>query len=117
MTTLEITLSDDVARKASAAGLLTRERLDEMLSAEIRRGAGDHLLEIMAKISEVNDLAPMSPEDVADEIRLMRAERRQGMERLWENMSRMQAVPDDDPMSPEDIADDMRAIRAAKRRV
>ena len=77
MTTLEITLSDDVARKAAAAGLLTQAEMDDMLRARLRKDAGERLRVMMAQMQAVDDgQPPMSPEDVAEEIRIMRAERR-----------------------------------------
>jgi hypothetical protein len=79
MTTLEITLSDDIARRASAAGLLTRERLDEILSAEMRRTAGDRLSDIMAKIHAVSG-PEMSMDEVTSEIKAVRRERRERRE-------------------------------------
>lgn len=101
MTTLEITLSDDVARKAAAAGLLSQEQLEDMLRS--RLGLSD-------------DTQELTPEAVAEEIRIMRAERRRAVDRLWDNMRRMQSVPDDNPMSPEDVAEEIRAMRAERRK-
>ena len=63
MTTLEITLSDDIARKAAEAGLLTPERLEAILDLEIRRAAGDRLFATMARIHSVS-----GPEMSMDEI-------------------------------------------------
>ena len=39
MTTLQITLPDDLARDATAAGLLTREQQEATLNAQLREAA------------------------------------------------------------------------------
>jgi hypothetical protein len=76
MTTLEITLSDDVARKANAAGLLSPVRLEEILSTEIRRAAGAQLRAHMERVR-----ADPEPEISMDEINALvkevRRERRE----------------------------------------
>ncbi len=80
MTTVEITLSDDVARRASAAGLLVRERLEEILDAEIRKAAGDRLSEIIAKIHAVSG-PEMSMDEINAEVKAVRRERREVVNR------------------------------------
>lgn len=101
MTKLEIILSDDIARQAAAAGLLSQDELESML----RERLGIEL-----------DDGEMTPEEVAEEIRAMRAETRAAFDRLLDNASKMQAVPDDDPKTPEGLAEEIRAMRAAKRK-
>ena len=76
MATLQVTLPDELLQRAEKEGLLAPEALAEILRAEVQKRAVERLLESAKLISEANDLAYMSPEDVADEIRQMRAERR-----------------------------------------
>lgn len=76
MTTLEITLSDDVARDAAKAGLLTRERLDEILRAQLKKAAGDNLFEIMEKLHAVSG-PEMSMDEINAEIKAYRREKRE----------------------------------------
>jgi hypothetical protein len=77
MTTVQIDLPDDLARAAEAEGLLSRAALEDILRAEVRRRAGAKLIAMMDKTAAYDDGSPpMTAEDVAEEIRLMRAERR-----------------------------------------
>ena len=77
MTTLQITLPDDLARDAAKAGLLAPEVYADWLRAQLKKQAVDRLFESMARMDAIDDgQPPMSPEDVAEEIRIMRAERR-----------------------------------------
>ena len=79
MTTLQITLSDDVARKAKAAGLLTQERLEDMIEDRLRREAGDRLLANIARIHAVSG-EPMSMDEINAEVKAFRRERRARLE-------------------------------------
>jgi hypothetical protein len=79
MTTLEITLSDDIARKAAEAGLLTPERLEAILDSEIRRAAGDRLFDAMARIHAVYG-PEMSMDEINEEVKAVRRERREKRE-------------------------------------
>jgi hypothetical protein len=79
MTTLEITLSDDIARKASEAGLLTPERLEAILDSEIRRAAGDRLFATMARIHAVSG-PEMSMDEINAEVKAVRRDRREKRE-------------------------------------
>jgi len=76
MTTVEIKLPDDLAHDAERAGLLSPSALEELLRRQLRMHSAAALSGAMDSISAVNDLPYMSPEDVADEIAAMRAERR-----------------------------------------
>jgi hypothetical protein len=76
MTKVEFTLPDALAEAAAKAGLLAPEALERLLSAQLRTAAVDRLFEHMEKIQAITDPAPMTPEEVAIEIRAMRAERR-----------------------------------------
>jgi hypothetical protein len=101
MTKLEIILSDDIARKAAAAGLLSQDELEAMLRERLGIAFDDR---------------EMSPEDVALEIRAMRSETRTAFDRLLDNAQKMQAVPDGNPLTPEQLAEEIRAMRTAKRK-
>ena len=77
MTTIEITLPDQLAEQVANSGLLATDKLAEMFRAQLRKNAGSRLQEMMDQMHAVDDgQPPMSPEDVAEEIRIMRAERR-----------------------------------------
>lgn len=43
MTTVQITLSDELAQKAASAGLLSAEAMEAMLREQLRRRAGESL--------------------------------------------------------------------------
>jgi hypothetical protein len=76
MRTVEIQLPDKLAQDAERAGLLSPEALEELLRNKLRTQSAAALQVAMDRISVVNDLPYMSPEDVAEEIAAMRAERR-----------------------------------------
>ncbi len=101
MTKLEITLSDDIARKAAVAGLLSQEQLEVMLSERLGMDYG---------------LKDGSPEEIADYIREIRTERREAFARFKANAQRMQAAQEGEPMTPEAMADDIRAWRSERRK-
>ena len=63
MTTVHITLPDQLAQEAQRVGLLSPARLEKWLRDQL-------------KDQRVDEPAVMSPEDVAQEIATMRAERR-----------------------------------------
>jgi post-segregation antitoxin (ccd killing protein) len=76
MAIAQVTLPDDLLEQAERQGLLAPETLAEILRAEVRKRALKELIEAAELISQTNDLPYMSPEEVVDEIRQMRAERR-----------------------------------------
>jgi len=76
MATIQIELPDQIAQEAERAGLLSPEALEELLRQGLKRKSLDKLFEAMDKIAAANDLPYMSPEEVAEEIKLMRAEKR-----------------------------------------
>jgi hypothetical protein len=81
MTTLEITLPDQVARDARAAGLLAPEALERLLREAIeRRAAVDDLFETMDRATAM-DLPEMSMDEIQAEVDAVRAERRARRER------------------------------------
>jgi hypothetical protein len=80
MTTIQITLPDQLAKEARQAGLLTPQlqRLREQLQAQ----RVDQLFSAINRMGAVNGPAIMSPEEVAEEIAGMRAERRANKSQL-----------------------------------
>lgn len=76
MTEIKINLPDDVARRASEAGLLSDDAIQQMLiDAIIRQNAGYDLLKVVKEIHE-SDIAPMSDDEIVAEVRAVRTERR-----------------------------------------
>jgi hypothetical protein len=76
MTTVQLTLPDDLAQQAKAAGLLTPEALERMLAAALRRRqAVDELLKVADRV-EAAGIPPMSMEEINAEVKAARAERR-----------------------------------------
>ena len=74
--TVQITLPAELAEQAHQAGLLAPERLESLFRQQLKAEAFERLSQAMDKISAVNDLPEMSPEEVALEMKTMRAERR-----------------------------------------
>lgn len=76
MTTVEFTLPDQLARDAQSAGLLNAAAVERMLREQLKTKHVDELFTAMERMSAADTPAMMPPEEVAEEIRLMRAERR-----------------------------------------
>ncbi len=76
MTTVEITLPDQLAQDVQRAGLLKSETIERILRERLKAQHVDELFVAMDRMAEYATPAAMSPEDVAEEIRAMRAERR-----------------------------------------
>ena len=76
MTTLQITLPDQLAQEAQRAGLLSSARLEKWLRDQFKDQRVDELFSAMDRMAGVDEPTAMSPEDVAQEIAEMRAERR-----------------------------------------
>ena len=76
MTTVQITLPDQLAQEAQRAGLLSPEIIERMLREQLKTQHVDELFHAMDRMAAIDTPAAMSPEEVAEEIRLMRAERR-----------------------------------------
>ena len=76
MTTVQITLPDQLAQEAQRAGLLSPVRLEKWLRDQLKDHRVNELFSAMDRIACVDEPAAMSPEDVAQEIATMRAERR-----------------------------------------
>jgi hypothetical protein len=80
MTTVRIQLPDALAQEAEKEGLLASERVEKWLRDELKSRALGELTRISDRVSAVPDPARMTPEEVAEEIREMRAERRLNVE-------------------------------------
>ena len=76
MTTVQITLPDQLAQDAERAGLLSSSALEEWLRDRLRKQHLEQFFKATSRMAEVDDPPYMSPEDVAEEIAAMRAERR-----------------------------------------
>ena len=76
MTTLTIDLPDNLAKEAKDAGLLDRKAIATMLRENLRQRGVDELFQAMDRMASADTPPVMSPEEVAEEIRKMRVERR-----------------------------------------
>ena len=75
MTTLQIELPDVTANAARAAGLLTPQALERLLTDALRkRAAADALLSLADHVAQAG-IAPMSMQDIHAEIKAARAAR------------------------------------------
>lgn len=78
MTTLQIELPDTTALAARAAGLLTPQALDRLLTQALRRReAADSLLAVAGRV-EAAGIAPMSMQEINAEVKAARADRARG---------------------------------------
>ena len=75
MTTVQITLPDQLAQEAQRAGLLSSARLERWLRDQLKTQRVDELFAAMDRMADVAEPAPMPPDEVAKEIATMRAER------------------------------------------
>ena len=75
MTTSQLTLPDDLARKATEAGLLSSEAMQEMLREQLRRRAGETLREMWSRMPD-EVLTLEIEQEVADSVRAYREEQR-----------------------------------------
>ena len=76
MATVRIDLPDQLVQDAERAGLLSSAALEELIRQQLRVRAGNKLLEAIQAMDRADDTPYMSPEEVAKEIAIMRAERR-----------------------------------------
>ena len=76
MSTIQIELPEATAQAARAAGLLTPEALERLLTDAIKRQqAADSLLAIADRVGAAG-IAPMSMDEINAEVKAVRAERR-----------------------------------------
>jgi Arc/MetJ family transcription regulator len=78
MTTVQITLPDQLVQEAQRAGLLSPRAIERWLRDQLKARRVDELFSAMDRMAAVDEPAVMSPEEIAEEIRVMRAERRAG---------------------------------------
>ena len=76
MTTVKITLPDQLAQDAQRAGLLSQAALERLLREQLQAQRQDGFFAAMERMEQVTQPPVMSPEEVAEEIRAMREERR-----------------------------------------
>ncbi len=76
MTTVQITLPDQLAQEAQRAGLLSQGAIERWLREQLRARQVSELFSAMDRMAAVDEPGTMSPEQIAEEIRAMRAERR-----------------------------------------
>jgi hypothetical protein len=76
MTTVQITLPDQLAEVARRAGLLSPESLEESLRRQLRTMAASGLFTVLGRLDALDSKDYMPPEEVAQEIAAMRAEKR-----------------------------------------
>jgi hypothetical protein len=67
MTTVQITLPDQLAQEAQRAGLLAPERIEQMLREELRAERVERLKQARAALA-AEPLPPMTPEEIQAEI-------------------------------------------------
>ena len=75
MTQLTVTLPDELARRADAAGLLSDDAIRQLLEDAMRRQAGERLLDVAARLRAAG-APPMSDDEILAEVAAVRAERR-----------------------------------------
>jgi hypothetical protein len=76
MVKVQISLPNQLAEEAQRAGLLSSTRLEQWLQEELRAKRAEKLFSAMDCMSAVSEPPAMSPEEIAQEIAAMRAERR-----------------------------------------
>jgi hypothetical protein len=76
MTTIQITLPDELAKDAASAGLLAPERFEAWLREQLKAKRIENLFAAMKRMDAGASLSPLTPEQVATEIAAMRAEAR-----------------------------------------
>ncbi len=74
MTTVQITLPDELAQKAANAGLLSPEAMEAMLREQLRRRAGEELRTMWQRMPQ-EELTPKIEQEIVEEVRKVRAER------------------------------------------
>lgn len=75
MTTVQITLPDDLAQTASNAGLLSPEALETMLREQLRPRAGETLRTLWRNMPQ-GPLTPETEQEISDAVGAVRAKQR-----------------------------------------
>ncbi|MFM8952010.1 MAG: hypothetical protein ACKOOF_02960 [Planctomycetaceae bacterium] len=75
MTTIQLSLPDDLAQQATKAGLLSAEAIQDMLREQLRRQAGETLREAWNRLPK-DELTPEVEQEVVEAVRAYRAEQR-----------------------------------------
>ncbi len=75
MTTVQITLPDELAQRAASEGLLSPEAIETMLREQLRRRAGDALKALWQRMPP-DELTPEIEQEIDDEVHRARAARR-----------------------------------------
>lgn len=75
MATIQVTLPDDLAKKATEAGLLSADAIQEMLREQLLRRAGETLREIRSPVPREEMTAEIE-EEIAEAVQAYRVERR-----------------------------------------
>jgi hypothetical protein len=75
MTTIQLTLPDDLAKKATEAGLLSTEAIQELLREQLLRRAGESLRDIHSRMPR-EELTPEVEQEIVEAVQAYRAEQR-----------------------------------------
>ena len=81
MTTVQITLPDQLAQEAQRAGLLAPEKVQQMLREQLRAERIERLAQARQKLA-AEPLPAMTPEEIQTEIDAYRAEVRSRTKRV-----------------------------------
>lgn len=76
MTTVRITLPDQLAKEAQQAGLLSEGTVEKLLREELRARREEAFFAAIERMASTSEPGALSPEEVAREIAAMREERR-----------------------------------------
>lgn len=76
MTTVRINLPDQLAQEAKQAGLLSEAALEKLLREQLLAHRQDDFFAALERMEQTTEPPAMSPQEVAEEMRAMREERR-----------------------------------------
>jgi len=76
MTTVTITLPDQLAQEAQRAGLLSQTAMEKLLREQLQSRRQDELFTAMDRMAQTPEPSAMTPEEIAGEIRAVREQRR-----------------------------------------
>ena len=77
MTKIQIELPEDLAERASSAGLPSNAAMRNLLEDAIRRQSGRRLLDVAARI-QASGVEPMSMDEIDAEVKAYRGEKNSG---------------------------------------